>query len=427
MLIPSIDIKGGRVVQLQQGRTMLLDGGDPIEVARRFAPLGEIAVIDLDAAAGEGDNREIIRSLLPIARCRVGGGIRDLETARDWLDAGACRVILGTAAEPEILSRLPRERVIAAVDAWDGEVVIEGWRSSTGERVEDRIDRLKPFVGGFLATFVQDEGTGSGLDLERARGLRKLVGDAELVVAGGTRDAEEVAKLDAVGIDVQVGRALYDGSLDAATIMAAMLTSDRPDGLWPTVVCDSSGQALGLAYSSRRSLERTLSTGRVFYESRRRGLWEKGGMSGATQTLIQVDLDCDRDAIRFMVDQNGPGFCHEERWTCWDEGSGIGVTERRLSALATSASSDGSSYTRRLLDDPELLRSKLAEEAIELGEEGSDTVHEAADLAYFMMVTLVRRGVRWDEVVDELDRRSLKLRRRGGDAKTTTGMKETIS
>ena len=92
MLIPSIDIKGGRVVQLQQGRTMLLDGGDPIEVARRFAPLGEIAVIDLDAAAGEGDNREIIRSLLPIARCRVGGGIRDLETARDWLDAGACRV-----------------------------------------------------------------------------------------------------------------------------------------------------------------------------------------------------------------------------------------------------------------------------------------------------------------------------------------------
>ena len=183
MLIPSIDIKDGRAVQLKQGRTMLLDGGDPLEVARRFAPLGEIAVIDLDAALGTGENREVIRSLLSVARCRVGGGIRDLDTARSWLDAGATRVMIGTAAEPELLSRLPRDRVIAAVDAWDDEVVVEGWQTGTGERVVDRIERLRPFVGGFLATFVQDEGTGGGLDLDRARMIRRSVGDADLVVA----------------------------------------------------------------------------------------------------------------------------------------------------------------------------------------------------------------------------------------------------
>lgn len=426
MLIPSIDIKDGRAVQLKQGRTMLLDGGDPLEVARRFAPLGEIAVIDLDAALGTGENREVIRSLLSVARCRVGGGIRDLDTARSWLDAGATRVMIGTAAEPELLSRLPRDRVIAAVDAWDDEVVVEGWQTGTGERVVDRIERLRPFVGGFLATFVQDEGTGGGLDLDRARMIRRSVGDADLVVAGGTRDAEEVAALDRLGIDVQVGRVLYDGTMNPSEILAAMLTTDRSDGLWPTVVCDESGQALGLTYSSERSLERTLSTGRVFYESRRRGLWEKGATSGATQRLLKVDLDCDRDALRFTVAQSRPGFCHEERWTCWDDGAGLEAMERRLSTMAGSSTSNAgsSSYTLRLLDDPSLLRSKLEEEAAELGEPGSNTVHEAADVVYFMMVTLVQRGVPWRDVMEELERRTLRVRRRGGDAKV---MKEVVS
>ena len=429
MLIPSIDIKDGRAVQLKQGRTLILDGGDPLEVARRFAPLGEIAVIDLDAALGTGDNRAVIESLLPVARCRVGGGIRDAETALGWLDSGATRVMIGTAAEPELLARLPRERVMAAVDAWEDEVVVEGWQTGTGERVSDRIDRLRPFVGGFLATFVQDEGTGSGLDLDRARMIRRMAGDLDLVVAGGTRDARDVAKLDTLGVDVQVGRALYDGSLGPSAILAAMLTSDRPDGLWPTVVCDESGQALGLAYSSDRSLERTIETGRVCYESRRRGLWEKGATSGATQRLLKVDLDCDRDSLRFVVEQSTPGFCHRRRWTCWDGGTGMEAMERRIVALARSldGDADSSSYTRRLTADPSLLRSKLEEEAAELGEPGSDTVHEAADLAYFMMVTLVQRGVPWREVVAELERRTLRVRRRGGDAKVGTPASEVIS
>lgn len=427
MLIPSIDIQNGRVVQLRRGRELLLEAGDPVEIARWLAPLGEIAVIDLDAAMGTGNNRDVILPLLEIARCRVGGGIRDLETAHDWLDAGAVRIIIGSAAEPELLSRLPRERTIAAVDAWDDEVVVEGWRTGTGERVADRIERLRPHVGGFLATFVRNEGTGKGLDLERARSLRAIVGRCELAVAGGTRSAEEVADLDRIGIDVQVGRVLYDGTSSPAEMLEAMMITDRPDGLWPTVVCDESGQALGLAHSSRRSLERTLSTGRVFYESRRRGLWEKGATSGATQVLKRLDLDCDRDALRFIVSQAEPGFCHRERWTCWDEGRGMHAIQRRLQALTDGRNADPDSYTRRLLDDSDLLRSKLIEEAGELGEAGSDTVHEAADLAYFLMVALLQRGVSWQEVVGELEARTRRVRRRGGDAKPMTDVLEVKS
>ena len=290
MLIPSIDIQGGRAVQLRQGRVKILDGGDPMEVARGFSRLGEIAVVDLDAATGVGDNREIIEELVRRYPCRVGGGIRDVDAALRWLNVGATRVVIGTAAEPSMLVRLPRERVIVAVDAWNDEVVVEGWRKETGESVESRIRRLRPYVGGFLATFVQNEGTGEGLDIERAKTIRRLVPELELVVAGGTRSAGEIATLDAIGVDVQVGRGLYDGSLNPAEIIATMMWSDRVDGLYSTVVCDESGRALGLAYSSRRSIERTLETGRVFYESRRRGLWEKGATSGAVQRLVRIDL-----------------------------------------------------------------------------------------------------------------------------------------
>ena len=124
MLIPSIDLQDGRAVQLRQGRDLLIDAGDPFAIADRLAPIGEIAVIDLDAARGIGDNAQIIRGLLRRARCRVGGGIRDRETAVRWLDAGAERVILGTAATPELLATLPRSRTIAAVDAIEDEVVV---------------------------------------------------------------------------------------------------------------------------------------------------------------------------------------------------------------------------------------------------------------------------------------------------------------
>ena len=117
MIIPSIDLMNGQAVQLIGGKEKSLDAGDPRPIARRFARAGEVAVIDLDAALGRGDNRDLIKQLLAIAPCRVGGGIRDIETARQWLDAGAVKVILGTKAIPEILEKLPRDRVMAALDA----------------------------------------------------------------------------------------------------------------------------------------------------------------------------------------------------------------------------------------------------------------------------------------------------------------------
>jgi len=255
MIIPSIDLQNGRAVQLVGGEQLAIDAGDPIPLALEFAITGEIAVIDLDAALGEGDNSDLIGELCDIAPCRVGGGIRSVEQAMAWLERGATKVILGTAATPAILAELPRDRVIAALDARQGEVVVEGWRRQTGVSVRQRMAELHDLVSGFLVTFIECEGRMQGTQMAIAEELASTAGSARLTIAGGIVSEGEIGRLDALGMDAQVGMALYRGELSLAGGIAAALSSDRPDGLWPTVIVDRLGRALGLAYSNRESLE----------------------------------------------------------------------------------------------------------------------------------------------------------------------------
>ena len=247
MIIPSIDLSRGRAVQLVGGRELAIDGGDPRPLASRFGRVGEVAVVDLDAAIRrDGSQRELVRELLDLAPCRVGGGIRSYEVARDWLDAGARRIVIGTAAKPDLLRRLPKERLVAALDVEHGQVMVEGWRRGTGQGLDEQLRLLRPHVSGFLVTVIEREGRLGGADLELAERLIALCGDARLTFAGGVTNAREVAELDRMGADAQVGMALYRGDLPLAEAFAAPLTSDRPDGLWPTIVCDELGRALGL-------------------------------------------------------------------------------------------------------------------------------------------------------------------------------------
>ncbi len=420
MIVPSIDIMDGQAVQLIGGEKKAIDAGDPVPIAERFCLVGEIAVIDLDAALGRGSNEEVIRRLVRRFACRVGGGIRDVDAAVRWLDAGARKVILGTAATPEVLGELPAERVIAALDAKHGEVVVEGWQKGTGRGVIERVEELRGLVGGFLVTFVEREGRMKGIDLDEVGRIVEAAGPVRVTAAGGVTTADEIATLDGLGADAQVGMAIYSGTLDLVDAFLAPARSDRPDGLWPTVVVDEQGRALGLVYSDAESVKEAVRTRRGVYHSRRRGTWSKGETSGATQDLLRLDLDCDRDALRFTVRQNGPGFCHAGTWTCWGDDGGLPRLERVLRARLDDAPEG--SYTRRLLDDPALLHSKLLEEAAELGEaEGEGVAHEAADVVYFTMTAMARAGVRLEEVEAELDRRSLKLTRRPGDAKPERG------
>ena len=413
MIVPSIDLMNGRAVQLRHGREFVLDGGDPLARLDEFALAGEVAVVDLDAALGQGSNAPLMRAMVRRAPCRVGGGIRSLDAARAWLDAGARKVVLGTAASPELCGQLPRDRVIAAVDAQRGEVVVDGWRTKTGAKVHERIAQLAPCVGGFLFTQVEHEGTMAGYDLAAVRDAVQAAGPARVTAAGGITTAAEVAALDAAQADAQVGMALYTGRLALGEAVAAPLTKPLPGGVWPTVVCDELGRTLGLVWSTRESLTRAVAERRGIYWSRsRQAVWVKGETSGNTQQLLRVELDCDRDALRFTVRQQGVGFCHLERPSCWSEAFDLGVLESVIRSRRDEPVPE--SGTARLLADGALLGAKLREEAGELAAATSapEAVHETADLFYMGLVALVRSGASLADVLGELERRHGAVSRR---------------
>ena len=421
MIVPSIDLMDGQAVQLVQGRRKVLEAGDPRPLAERFGRVGEVAVVDLDAALGRGSNTAVIEELCAMVPCRVGGGIRDRDGALSWLDRGAAKVVLGTAAVPEVLEGLPSDRVVAALDAWEGEVVVKGWTERTGRTVYDGMRELRGLAGGFLVTFVEGEGKEGGFPRDQIAPLVEAAGTSRLTVAGGITTAEEIAWLDRAGADAQVGMALYRGNLGLAEAFTAPLRCERPDGLWPTIVTDDRGGALGLVWSSLESVRAAVDEGRGVYLSRSRGLWRKGATSGAAQALVRIEPDCDRDALRFTVAQAGGGFCHRGEWTCFGPADGLRKLERTVGSRR--AESVPGSLTSRLLEDAAFLRGKLVEEAGELGEAvGADrVVEEAADVMYFLTVALERAGVSLADVERELDRRSLKVRRRVASAPKGAG------
>lgn len=215
------------------------------------------------------------------------------------------------------------------------------------------------------------------------------------------------------------------GKLAVPKILAASWKSDRADGLIPTVVVDEHDTALGLVYSSEESVGEALRTQTGVYQSRKRGLWYKGASSGDTQELVRISLDCDNDALKFVVRQKGR-FCHLEQSGCFGDLKGIKKLEQTL--ISRKQSAPAGSYTARLFSDEKLLRAKIMEEAEELCEAktAEEVAFEAADLFYFAMARAVSAGVSLADIEKSLDAKSFKVKRRQGDAKGKWAEKEGI-
>ena len=221
MIIPCIDLMGGKVVQLVQGREKALEGDTPLEMLRKFAAFPEIQVIDLDAAMGKGENASIVELLASRARCRVGGGVRTPDRARRLVEQGACRVIVGTAAFTpaleEIAIAVGPERLIVALDSKGGKIVVKGWQEATKFTAEEMIAKLEPFCSGFLCTYVDKEGMLQGTDLEWFRRLRAATSH-EITAAGGITTIEDIRELAAMNIHAALGMAIYTGRLNLAEL-----------------------------------------------------------------------------------------------------------------------------------------------------------------------------------------------------------------
>ena len=195
MIVPSIDIMDGKAVQLKQGKIKVLEQDNVIGLAKTFSKYGEIAVIDLDAVLGNGENSELIKEICSIADCRVGGGIRTIKKANEILSAGAKKIIIGTMASPEFLKQLPKDRIIVAIDTKDGKVVDKGWTRKLKKKPEELIKDLDNFCSEFLFTNVNKEGMMSGLDFKIVNQLVKLT-NKKITVAGGVTTINDIRKLE---------------------------------------------------------------------------------------------------------------------------------------------------------------------------------------------------------------------------------------
>lgn len=223
MLIPAIDLMGGAVVQLVQGERVALRYDDVDAWAERFAGYPLVQVIDLDAAKGCGDNRELVGRLAARLPCQVGGGLRTIEAAKACLAAGAERVIVGSALvradrvdsafAADVSRAVGRDRLVCAVDSRGGRVVTQAWRKGTSLDTLETMRALEAWCGGFLYTHTETEGLMGGIPLAVARRLRAGT-RRRLVVAGGIASAAEVIALDELGVDAVVGMALYTGKLE---------------------------------------------------------------------------------------------------------------------------------------------------------------------------------------------------------------------
>lgn len=222
MLIPSIDLMGGRIVQLVQGERKALEFSDLEYWIERFAHFPVVQLIDLDAAMNQGDNRSLLRRLISRLPCQVGGGIRSIDVAQQLLDAGARKVIVGSALlkDQKVNTNFARdfadsigsERCIAAVDSKAGRVAVQGWKEISSLAPERVMHELEPFCGGFLYTHVDTEGLMQGIPMDVVRGLREAT-KLPLTVAGGITTQQEIDELDAMGVDAVVGMAIYTGRL----------------------------------------------------------------------------------------------------------------------------------------------------------------------------------------------------------------------
>ena len=429
MVISSIDLKDGHVVQLKNGKDLVLQRDDADALIAQFDTYGEVAIIDLDAAMrntdekGNTKNTELLKSLLRKGNVRVGGGIRDIKKARQLISLGAEKVIIGSAAwnaerktenDPilnteflkELCDTIGKQRVIISVDAINGKIALKGWTETANISLVEGAKAAEQFASELLFTCVEKEGCMQGTDMSMVKSLREAV-KCRVVAAGGVNSLDQIEELERMGCDVQLGMALYTGKVDLKDSFIRCLDWKKVDGMIPVIAQSTFGEVLMMGYSNKEALEKSFETKKLTFFSRTRNtLWTKGETSNNYLNLVKMRVDCDRDTILATVIPDGP-TCHTGHWTCFgSEADAKSNMERLYQTISERfANPRPGSYTATLND--KRVREKVMEEAEELTEaEGKDEViWEAADLLYFVSVLMYKEGVSWQDVYNELDKR----------------------
>lgn len=349
IVLPAIDLHEGKCVRLFQGdyATAQVVAGDPVETARNFAAQGAhwLHMVDLDGAkAGIPVNQKLILDTVKASGMlvEVGGGIRDMKAVSGYLENGAARVILGSAAlrNPEFVREAVKEygkKIAVGIDALDGMAAAEGWTEHSDVNFIDLARRMEDLgVQYIICTDIRKDGTQAGPNLEMLDRLNRAV-VCNIIASGGVSSMLDLAALYDLGLYGAIaGKALYAGTLDLqAAVTACHRFSGKPlktkaalddelarffhkSELIPAIVQDDkTNQVLMLAYMNAEALQKTLETGYTWFYSRsREALWNKGETSGNTQRVVSIAADCDDDTLLVRVIPNGPA-CHTGKTSCF--------------------------------------------------------------------------------------------------------------
>ncbi|KAJ7665547.1 histidinol dehydrogenase-domain-containing protein [Mycena rosella] len=316
-----------------------------------------------------------------------------LDEAVSWLDRGVEKLIVPLAWAKELIELISSERLLLLLDV--------GNISAVSDTVRNGVSGVllkTPAIDLDLISSISKFFTGSAIHVLSSSSVPPTNSLIRGLLGIGATPVLPASQLT-LGVT-------SDAQINIADAFLAPIVSDRPDGLFPTVVSTETGHSLGLVYSSSASVKESILTGKG-----------KGETSGATQDVVSIRLDCDSDSLEFRVVQHGAGFCHLDRQSCFSETSGLPALERTLRSRFESAPEG--SYTKRLFSDPELLRSKIMEEADELcrAEDKADVAFEAADLFYFALTKCIAAGVGISDIEASLDKKARRVTRRAGNAK----------
>ncbi|CAE6424465.1 unnamed protein product [Rhizoctonia solani] len=331
-----------------------------------------------------------------------------------WLDQGASKVVVPLTLARDLSGLIPSEKLVLLLDTGSASAVTDKIRATVSGVLlktpavdTDLLESVKQFFKGlsfYVLPSAETVPTTTSIQALKQLGATLVIPSSQLTLSSTS-----------------------SSQLNVGDAFVAPLTSDRPDGLFPTIVTafNLGGRSLGLVYSSKESITESICTGKGVYQSRKHGLWRKGETSGAVQEVVSLRADCDSDSLEFSVIQHGTGFCHLGTSTCFGELNGLPALERTLQQRLQSAPQG--SYTRRLFEDPKLLRAKIMEEAEELcaAETKENVSFEAADLIYFALTKCVKAGVSLADIEASLDLKAKKVTRRPGDAKPQWTRPET--
>ncbi|CAG8440378.1 5072_t:CDS:2 [Ambispora leptoticha] len=348
----------------------------------------------------------------------------EIQAVVKLLDSGAAKIVLPASTllkEKQLFSEISSERLAASI--------------SVSSVSEQSISDLSGLVSSFVIN-IEEENIALENVIKNLENFIKLAASHQNINDGKVPakfaiilpqnfkySFDAIRQISSIGADLIIPfeNLSLDSSdsttINIADVLSCQLTSDRSDGLFTTIVVDERNTALGVVYSSAESLREAVKSGKGVYQSRKRGLWYKGATSGATQDLKKIEIDCDGDALKFIVTQHGSGFCHLNTRSCF--GTDVGLTALEKTLQSRKIAAPVGSYSHRLFQNPDLLRSKIMEEADELCAATSkeDIAWEAADLIYFILVKCIGNGVSLADIEAQLDKRAKKVSRRPGNAK----------